>query len=67
MTIDKLTKRQAQVLGAYTGITCSEFGLVHEYVEELLGRPVFTHEMASKELCEEIKKLAKPEFLQLCY
>lgn len=35
---------------------------VHKYIEKLLGRPVWTHELASEALWSEIKEKAKPDF-----
>ena len=52
---------------AYTGtcmLTGEDFGIYHKYVEDIMGRPVYTHEMYY--LAEEIKKRARGEFLRLC-
>jgi len=66
MAPQKLTKEQAAIIGLYTGITCSTFSYMHEKAEALLGRPVFTHEFADRELNEKLKELVKPEFLAIC-
>jgi hypothetical protein len=65
VTTQRFTKRQAQVIGIYTGITASNFGIVQEYAEELMGRPLWTHEMPA--LADELAKRAKSEFLAMCY
>ncbi len=66
--MQKLTKEQAVIISAYSGILCADsFGCVHEYIEKLLRRPVMTHELADKELNDRIKKLAKEDFLKICY
>lgn len=39
---------------------------VHKYIEEKLGRPVWTHELADKRLWDEIRERVKPDFLALC-
>lgn len=57
-----MTKNEAAIVSAYTGILIGEFSAMHEYVENLLGRPVLTHEFASKWLTEEIHKKAKEDF-----
>ncbi len=62
----RLTKEQAAIIGAYTGITCGNFGDIHAYVEKKMGRPVFTHEMGIPEFHEKIKKLCKEDFLAIC-
>ena len=50
------------VLSAYTGILMCDMSEVHRYIEKLLGRPVWTHELASEALWSEIKEKAKPDF-----
>ena len=58
---------QAVVISAYTGVICCNFSDMHEEVEKRLGRPVFTHEFASKELFDDqIKPAFKDDFLALC-
>lgn len=61
----RLTEEQAAVLSAYTGILFGDFSVMHAYIEKLMGRPVYTLEMASAEMTEEIKRLAKPDLLSL--
>lgn len=65
--MERLTKEQAAIIGAYTGITASSFSVVQEYAQKKLGRPLWTHEFASKELNEELKAAAKEDFLAICY
>lgn len=62
-----LTKEQAAIIGVYTGISCGPFSDVHEKFEQLLGRPVWTHEMADKEIWNLAKEKVKDEFLALCF
>ncbi len=64
--MNRLTREQAAIIGAFTGISCGPFGDIHEKIEKVMDRPVFTHEMASKELWEEVKKRIQQEFLDLC-
>lgn len=64
-----MTDREKAIVMAYTGITMlngDKFDIFHQYVEEKLGRPVFTHEMGLDLVAEEIKKAAKEDFLELC-
>ena len=65
--VAKLTKEQAAIIGAYTGISCAPFSVIHEKIEQVLGRPVWTHELASKDVWAEVKDKVKAEFLELCY
>ena len=62
----KLTREQAAIIGAFTGILCGPFEDVHGLIERVLDRPVFTHEMVSKDLWEKVKKLIEPEYLAIC-
>lgn len=57
----RLTKEQAAIIGAYTGILCGPFDEMHQYIEGLMGRPVFTCELGSKGTWEMIKELAKAD------
>jgi len=58
-----ITKRDAAIISAYTGFLLGDFQDLHEYVEELFGRPVWTHEFGYN--AKQIKELSKPDFLIL--
>ena len=60
-----MTKQEAAIVGAYTGFLLGDFGEMHAYIERLLGRPVFTHELANPVLLDQIRELAKPDFIAL--
>lgn len=62
MEVPRLTKEQAAIAGAFTGITFGPFSDIHEYAERVLGRPVWTHEFASKTLSAELKEAARRDF-----
>lgn len=64
-----MTDRERAIVMAYTGIVMlsgEKFSIFHKYVEEIMGRPVWTHEMGIALIAEEIKEKAKPDFLELC-
>ncbi len=64
-----MTKHECAVIMAYTGITMlqgEDFGIFHQYIEEKLGKPVWTHELASEEMTFRIKEVCKEDFLKLC-
>ena len=63
---ERMTRRQAAIMSAFTGILCGPFEDMHGLAEELLGRPVWTHEFASKELAEQLKDKARPLFEEIC-
>ena len=60
-----LTKRQAAIVTAYTGMFLGDFHTFHAYVEELMERPVYTHEMGSLDLAAEVKRRAKADYVSL--
>ncbi len=64
-----MTKRECAIVMAHTGIcmlTDGDFQIFHEYVEKIMGRPVWTHEMGIPEVAEEIKQKSLADFLELC-
>lgn len=61
-----MTKQEKIIVSAYTAFLMCDFSDVHEYIEQKLGRPVWTHEMASYDVQDEIKKAVKSDFLALC-
>lgn len=61
-----MTHKEKVVVSAYTGILMCDFSDVHKYIQEKLGRPVWTHEFAYKEVQEEVKEKTRPDFLKLC-
>lgn len=66
-TVQRLTKEQAAIIGAYTGITASNFSVIHEYAEKVLKRPVWSYEFASQETMEELKDASRKDFLSIAY
>jgi hypothetical protein len=66
INMSKLTRDQAAIIGLYTGVSAGPFEDVQKLAEDLLERPVFTHELANQNLCEKLKELVKPQFIQLC-
>ena len=48
-----MTDKEKAIVMAYTGVamlTGDKFSIFHKYIEDLLNRPVFTHELASEEV-----------------
>ena len=64
--MNKLTRQQAAVIGAFTGVACGPFSDVHEKIEQTLGRSVWTHELADKQVWELVRSKIKDEFLSIC-
>lgn len=63
--MQKLTKEQALIISGFTGVAAIEFRYIHEDIEKRLGRPVWTHELANKNLWEEIKDKYRDDFLAM--
>lgn len=62
----QFTPEQGAVISAFTGVLACSYPVFHEYVEKLMGRPVFTHELASKEFEAELQRRARADFVALC-
>ena len=60
-----MTKREAAVMSAFTGIMIGEFRDMHGYAEEVLDRPIMSHEFANKALCEKLKEATRAEFMKI--
>lgn len=60
-----MTKREAAIVSAYTGFLCGEFHEMHKYVEEIMGRPVWTHEMGIREIADQIRDKSKADFIAI--
>ena len=60
-----MTTREAAIVSAYTGYLVGPFATMQGYVEEKLGRIVWTHEFADKETVERIKVASKDDFCAL--
>lgn len=58
-----MTKREAAIVSAYTGVLIGDFEEMHKYIEEIMGRPVFTHELPK--LFDEIKERSKNDFVSI--
>ena len=64
-----MTDREKAIVMAYTGkamLTGEKFSIFHKYIEDILGRSVWTHELADRSVWEEIEEKSKSDFLELC-
>lgn len=66
MTTPKLTREQAAIIGAFTGVTAGPFADIQGYAEKVLGRPLWTHQFANKAMADELKQAARADFLAIC-
>lgn len=58
-----MTKKEAAIISAYTGILIGDFGELHSYIESLMNRPVYVHELP--ELADLIKEKSTSDFMAL--
>lgn len=64
-----MTDTERAIVMAYTGVcmlTGDRLEIFYKYVEELLGRPVWTHELVDTKIMNEIKERSKSDFIALC-
>lgn len=62
-----MTDREKAIVMAYTGtcmLTGDKFQIFHKYVEDIMGRPILTHEIGW--LADAIKENSKADFMALC-
>ena len=62
-----MTDKEKAIIMASTGICMlkgDKFQIFHKYIEDLMGRKVFTHEIGLLEA--EIKEKSKADFYSLC-
>ena len=60
-----MTPREAAIVSAYTGYLIGDFSVMHAYIEEKMGRPVFTHEMGNDMFMKELQQEAKSDFISI--
>lgn len=61
-----MTKKEKIIVSAYTGYLMCDFADMQKYIEEKLGRAVFTHELAGEKIMKEVREKVKPDFIELC-
>ena len=62
-----MTDREKAIVTAYTGLCMlagDKFQIFHKYVEDIMGRPIWTHEIGL--LADEIKGKSEADFMSLC-
>lgn len=61
-----MTREEAILLSAYTGfLLVQDFSDVHKFCEDALGRPIWTHEFADKDVQKEIQNKLRPQIMKL--
>ena len=54
-----MTHKEAIAISAYTGYCFVPFDEVHQFIEEILSRPVLTHELARDDIWDDVRKNMK--------
>ena len=60
-----MNRHEAIIISAYTSYLLVPFSDVHKYIEEKMGRPVWTHEMGNPEFYEKIRDACREDFLNI--
>ena len=60
-----MTREESAIISAFTGILAGPFDAFHEYVEKIMERPVFTHELGSADIEAQIKEKSQADFIAL--
>ena len=61
-----MTREEAILLSACTGfLLVQDFSDVHKFCEDTLGRPIWTHEFADKDVQKEIQNKLRPQIMKL--
>ena len=58
-----LTKREAAIVSAYTGYLIGEIGELYKYLSELIGRPVYTHEIPA--IADKYRSRIRQDFVMM--
>lgn len=64
-----MTDREKAIIMAHTGVCMlngDKFDVFLKYITDICGRPIWTHELASAGVVEEIKEKSREDFLKLC-
>ena len=61
-----MTLDEKIVVSAYTGYLMCDFNLMHKYIEKIMGRPVWIHELGMDIFNNELHEKVKPDFLKIC-
>lgn len=64
-----MTLRERVIVEVYTGYcmtSANEKDDVYKYMNKIMNRPVYTHELADKKIQEELRKRSKEDFIDLC-
>lgn len=64
-----MTLKERVIVEAYTGYcmtTGDERNEFYKYIADVMGRPIFSHELADEEIVSELRDRVKLDFINLC-
>lgn len=64
-----MTLEERVIVETYTGYCMTsgdERDEVYKYMQKLLGRPVYIHELAQKSVMNKLHEKSKGDFIELC-
>lgn len=64
-----MTLEERVIVETYTGYCMpsgDERNVVYKYMGKLLGRPVYTHELAQESVVKMLQEKSKDDFVNLC-
>ena len=59
-----MTSREAAIIGAHTGVLVGKQSDLNKYILDVLGRPVYSHDLVDN-LVQEIKQKSRDDFMNL--
>lgn len=62
-----MTRREAAILSAYTGVLIGEIVYLQTYLEEKLGEPISINDLSNLNLTQEQRDKIKNDFFGLSY
>jgi len=60
-----INKKEATIITAHTGILIGNFDEAHKYMEKIIKRPLYTHELAFESVIKEIREKSKEDFMNI--
>lgn len=60
-----MKRREGAVLSAFTGYMLCDFDVFHRYAEEIMERPIWTHEFGQESMANALKEKSTPEFMKI--
>jgi len=60
-----MNKKEAAIVTGYTGMLLGDFNEAHKYMQQKIGRPLYTHELANKSVIDEIRNACEKDFINI--